>query len=59
MFCDPAYVSSLEYHAFWAKLNCGKSDTGVHKWIGKEGKGNKDVWMQASYNPILAPSADL
>lgn len=56
MFCDPAYVSSLEYHAFWAKLNCGKSDTGVHKWIGKEGKGNKDVWPTIR---CWAPSADL
>ena len=53
MFCDPAYVNSQEYHAFWAKLNRGESDAGVHKWIGKEGKGNKDVWMQASYNLML------
>ncbi len=50
MFADPAYVNSSEYQAFWAKLNRGEFDAGVYKRLGK---GGKEVWIQASYNPIL------
>jgi len=53
MFCEPAYANSLEYQAFWAKLNRGEFDKGVYKRIGK---GGKEVWIQASYNPILDKS---
>ena len=49
IFCDPAYASTGEYAAFWQKLNRGEFDAGVYRRIGK---GNKEVWIQASYNPI-------
>ncbi|HQR13879.1 MAG TPA: methyl-accepting chemotaxis protein [Nitrospira sp.] len=49
IFCDPAYVSSAEYAAFWQKLNRGEFDAGVYRRIGK---GGKEVWIQASYNPV-------
>ena len=50
MFCDPTYAASPEYAAFWAKLNRGEFDAGAYKRIGK---GGKEVWIQASYNPIV------
>jgi methyl-accepting chemotaxis protein len=50
MFADPGYANSPEYAAFWAKLNRGEFDSGVYRRLGK---GGKDVWIQASYNPIL------
>ncbi|MBX3325104.1 MAG: PAS domain-containing protein, partial [Nitrospira sp.] len=50
MFCDPAYASSGEYAAFWQKLNRGEFDAGVYHRLGK---GGKDLWLQASYNPIV------
>ena len=50
MFCESTYVSSPEYAAFWAKLNRGESEAGVFKRLGK---GNKDVWIQASYVPMV------
>ena len=50
MFCDPVYAASPEYHTFWAKLNQGVHDAGVYRRFGK---GGKEVWIQASYNPIL------
>ncbi len=50
MFAEPAYAASPEYAAFWAKLNRGESDAGQYKRVGK---GGKEVWIQASYNPIL------
>ncbi|MDR3423587.1 MAG: methyl-accepting chemotaxis protein [Alphaproteobacteria bacterium] len=50
MFVDPAYRASIEYSEFWAKLNRGEYQAAEYKRIGK---GGKEVWIQASYNPIL------
>src|SRR5579862_9570089 len=50
MFVDPAYRQSSEYRLFWEKLARGEFDAGQYKRIGK---GGKEVWIQASYNPIL------
>ncbi len=50
MFVEPAYAASAEYQAFWSKLNRGEFDTSVYRRMGK---GGKDIWIQASYNPIL------
>jgi len=50
LFVDPAYRESSEYKAFWAQLNRGEYESGEFKRIGK---GGKEVWLQASYNPIL------
>ena len=50
IFAEAAYANSAEYRQFWEKLNRGEYDTGEYKRIGKNGK---EVWIQASYNPIL------
>ncbi len=50
IFVDPAYRYSPEYQNFWATLNRGEYQAGEYKTIGK---GGKEVWIQASYNPIL------
>ncbi len=50
MFVDPAERSSAEYREFWAKLNRGEYQAAEYKRFGK---GGKEVWIQASYNPIL------
>ena len=50
LFVDPAYRSSAEYRLFWDKLGRGEYDAGQYKRIGK---GGKEVWIQASYNPIM------
>ncbi|NPU70049.1 PAS domain-containing protein, partial [Bradyrhizobium sp. 83012] len=52
MFVDGAYRSSPEYRMFWDKLGRGEYDAGQYKRIGK---GGKEVWIQASYNPITGP----
>ncbi|BCM25935.1 methyl-accepting chemotaxis protein [Methyloradius palustris] len=49
-FIEPSYRSSNEYQQFWQKLNHGEFDTGVYKRIGKD---DREVWIQASYNPIF------
>lgn len=50
IFCEDSYTFSPEYNAFWEKLNCGKFDAGVYKRVGKN---NKEVYIQATYNPIF------
>ena len=50
MFVDPKYVSSVEYRQFWANLNSGKFEAGEFQRFGK---GGREVWIQASYNPVL------
>lgn len=50
MFVDPEYRASDTYRKFWECLARGDFEAGQYKRIGK---GGKEVWIQASYNPIL------
>jgi len=50
MFVDDAYRQSPEYKDFWSRLNRGENVSDGFKRIGK---GGKEVWIQAYYNPIL------
>ncbi len=50
MFCDPEHASSHAYREFWEKLAKGEYDSNEYKRLHKDGR---DVWIQASYNPIL------
>lgn len=48
-----AYRNSPEYREFWAKLSRGEYQQGEFSRIAKSGK---EVWLQASYNPIADAS---
>ncbi len=50
MFVDEATKNSREYEDFWKLLNTGEFVAREFKRIGK---GGKEVWIQASYNPIF------
>jgi methyl-accepting chemotaxis protein len=50
MFVEPAERDSAAYAEFWGALNRGQYQTGEYKRIGN---GGKEIWIQASYNPIL------
>jgi len=50
MFAPPELRGSEAYKAFWASLNRGEFQAGEYKRIGK---GGREVWIQASYNPIV------
>jgi len=52
IFCDPEYTKSAEYKAFWEKLGRGEFEVGEYKRFGK---GGKEIWISASYNPVLNP----
>lgn len=53
MFVDEATRASGEYHDFWDKLNRGEFQVGQFKRLGR---GNREVWLQATYNPVLDKS---
>lgn len=50
MFVEPAHARSDAYRDFWRRLRDGQFDAGEYKRIAK---GGREVWIQASYNPIL------
>ncbi|GJD72861.1 methyl-accepting chemotaxis protein [Methylobacterium goesingense] len=50
MFVDPAYAASAAYGDFWAALGRGEFQSGIFQRVGQ---GGRDIWIQASYNPIF------
>jgi methyl-accepting chemotaxis protein len=50
LFVEPSERDSADYREFWASLNRGQYQAAEYKRIGKNGK---EVYIQASYNPIL------
>ena len=50
MFVEPSERDGAAYREFWAALNRGEYQAAEYKRIGK---GGKEVYIQASYNPIL------
>lgn len=52
IFVERTYAQSTEYKQFWSALNRGEYQSGEYKRIGKDGR---EVWIQATYNPILDP----
>ncbi len=50
MFVDPAMAQTAEYAEFWRSLGAGQFQSGEYRRFGK---GGKEIWLQASYNPIL------
>jgi methyl-accepting chemotaxis protein len=50
MFVDAATRESAEYRDFWASLARGEYQAAEYKRIGK---GGREIWIQASYNPIF------
>jgi methyl-accepting chemotaxis protein len=50
IFVDSATAQSADYADFWRKLNDGQFFVGTYTRISKQGK---DVYIQASYNPIM------
>jgi methyl-accepting chemotaxis protein len=53
LFVDSVDRASPQYRAFWERLGRGEYDAGTYKRIGRDGR---EVWLQATYNPILDPA---
>lgn len=50
IFCAPDFAKSHEYIAFWDRLERGDFHAGEYRRLDKQGR---EVWIQASYNPVL------
>ncbi len=50
MFVEPAYRNSPEYREFWQRLQRGEFQAAEFKRVAK---GGREVWIQASYNPVF------
>ena len=50
LFVEPSYRDTQEYKKFWEDLRNGKFQAAQYKRVGK---GGKEVWIEASYNPIF------
>ncbi len=50
IFCEPDDARSPGYRLFWEKLGRGDFDAGLYKRRASDGR---QVWIQATYNPIL------
>ncbi len=49
MFVCPEYAQSPEYMMFWNKLHNGHFEVQEYRRFGKDGR---EIWIQASYNPV-------
>ncbi|WP_229807664.1 methyl-accepting chemotaxis protein [Asticcacaulis endophyticus] len=56
LFVDAAYAASAEYRQFWDTLRSGQFQAAEYKRLGKAGR---EVWIQASYNPVFDASGRL
>lgn len=50
LFVEPEFAASDDYRNFWQKLNNNEYIVSQYRRIGKHGK---EVWIEASYNPIV------
>ncbi|MDQ2833054.1 MAG: PAS domain S-box protein [Acidobacteriota bacterium] len=53
MFVDVAESQSTQYAEFWKELRIGRFTAGQYKRVGKAGR---EIWIQASYNPVFGLS---
>lgn len=50
LFCTQEEANSPEYQAFWDRLNRGEYVAGRFKRLDSRGQ---EIWLEASYNPVL------
>ena len=53
LFCEPGQSSSREYSEFWRRLASGEF---VSERFLRRDKQGREIWLEASYNPVLDPS---
>ena len=50
MFLAPGEATSRAYVDFWARLQAGELQGGLFRRVGA---GGREVWIQATYNPVM------
>jgi len=56
IFVEDDYARSEEYRAFWEKLRRGEYHEGRLKRLARDGR---EVWLQATYNPVFGPDGEV
>lgn len=56
IFCDRSYHTSSDYVNFWSRLNKGEFFSGRFQRLNKSGK---NIWLNATYNPIFDSKGNL
>lgn len=56
MFMPPGEAERPDYAAFWADLRAGKFRAGEFLRVGK---GGRELWIQASYNPVYGTDGQI
>ena len=56
LFVDREYQKSQEYQDFWSHLRSGRYYSGEFRRIAK---GGREVFIQASYNPVLGLNGEI
>ncbi|BBP59765.1 PAS domain-containing methyl-accepting chemotaxis protein [Pseudomonas sp. St316] len=49
-FCTPALAGSAEYREFWNQLRAGQFVSGTFQ---RRNASGQNVWLEASYNPVM------
>lgn len=50
LFVEPAYARGRSYAEFWDNLRAGEFSSAIYPRTGKNGR---EVWIQATYNPVM------
>lgn len=50
MLCEATYAASDAYKQFWERLRSGHFEQGEYQRVGK---GGREIWINASYNPVF------
>ena len=56
LFCEPGQSSSREYSEFWRRLASGEF---VSERFLRRDKQGREIWLEASYNPVLSASGQV
>ncbi|MGY3176494.1 methyl-accepting chemotaxis protein [Pseudomonas sp. TE12234] len=49
LFCTPTYANSVAYQGFWSRLSKGEFINERFLRLDKQGR---EIWLEASYNPV-------
>lgn len=49
LFCTPKYANSVAYQGFWARLGNGEF---INDRVLRLDKQGREIWLEASYNPV-------
>ncbi|MGA1858961.1 PAS domain-containing methyl-accepting chemotaxis protein [Azospirillum sp. 11R-A] len=56
LFVSPEQQASAEYSQFWEILRSGKFHTSLYR---RRARNGSDVWINASYNPVLSETGEV